>query len=66
MDYTKKLTAVKVNGAKDRPGDNRPSGADIAAVIAPHGVKVEVVNIDEATDALIGDALLHHTSNHRR
>jgi nucleotide-binding universal stress UspA family protein len=63
MQHAKKTTVVTVNGRKDEPADSRPAGADIAAVIARHGVKVEVINIDEATGASIGDALLCHASD---
>jgi nucleotide-binding universal stress UspA family protein len=63
MQHAKKTTVVTVNGTKDEPTDSSPSGADIGAVIARHGVKVEVINIDAATGASIGDALLHHASD---
>jgi nucleotide-binding universal stress UspA family protein len=63
MQHAKKTTVVTVNGRKDEPADSRPAGADLAAVIARHGVKVEVINIDEATGASIGDALLCHASD---
>jgi nucleotide-binding universal stress UspA family protein len=63
MQHAKKTTVVTVNGTKDEPADSRPPGADIAAVIARHGVKVEVINIDAATGASIGDALLSHASD---
>ena len=55
MQHAKKTTVVTVNGRKDEP-----AGADIAAVIARHGVKVEVINIDATGGASIGDTLLCH------
>jgi nucleotide-binding universal stress UspA family protein len=63
MQHAKKTTVVTVNGRQDEPADSRPAGADIAAVIARHGVKVEVINIDAAAGASIGDALLSHASD---
>ncbi|MGB8422084.1 universal stress protein [Paraburkholderia sp.] len=63
MQRAKNTTVVTVNGRKDEPGDSRAAGADIAAVIARHGVKVEVINIDEVGGASIGDALLCHASD---
>ncbi|CAB3773521.1 universal stress protein [Paraburkholderia humisilvae] len=63
MQQAKRTTVVTVNGRKDEPADGRPAGADIAAVIARHGVKLELLNIDELTGASIGDALLCHASD---
>jgi nucleotide-binding universal stress UspA family protein len=62
MQHAKKTTVVTVNGTKDQPADRRAPGADIAAVIARHGVKVEVINIDAATGMSTGDALRNHAS----
>ena len=63
MQRAKRTTIITVNGRKDEPADSRPAGTDIAAVIARHGVKVEVINIDEVGGASIGDALLCHASD---
>jgi nucleotide-binding universal stress UspA family protein len=63
MLHAKKTTVVTVNGAKDGPADGCPSGAEIAAVLARHGVRVDVVNAHAAAGALVGDALLDHASN---
>ncbi|MFM0244831.1 universal stress protein [Paraburkholderia sediminicola] len=63
MQRAKRTTIITVNGRKDEPADSRPAGTDIAAVIARHGVKAEVLNIDEVSGASIGDALLGHASD---
>jgi nucleotide-binding universal stress UspA family protein len=63
MQHAKKTTVVAVNGTKDEPADSRPPAADIATVIARHGVKVEMINIDAATGASTGNALLCHASD---
>jgi nucleotide-binding universal stress UspA family protein len=63
MQHAKTATVVTMNGSENKSDDSRPSGADIAAVIARHGVKVEVANIDAPTGASIGDALLNHASS---
>lgn len=63
MQHAKRTTIITVNGRKDEPADSRPAGTDIAAVIARHGVKAEVLNLDEVTGASIGDALLGHASD---
>jgi nucleotide-binding universal stress UspA family protein len=61
MRAAKTTTIVTINGARDEPRTRIP-GADIATLIARHGVNVEVKNIDAYTDALIGDALLSQAS----
>ncbi|MGA9913163.1 MAG: universal stress protein [Paraburkholderia sp.] len=61
MRAAKNTTIVTLNGARDEPHSRIP-GADIATLIARHGVNVEVKDIDVASDASIGDALLSQAS----
>jgi nucleotide-binding universal stress UspA family protein len=56
-------TVVTVNGAKGEAPDSRIPGADIAAVIARHGVKVETRNITVSNDTSTGNALLSHVAD---
>lgn len=58
MLQAKQTTIVTVNDTTSEPHRGSTPGADIAAVIARHGVSVEVSNIEMRTDASIGDALL--------
>ncbi|MFP3563296.1 universal stress protein [Paraburkholderia sp. SIMBA_030] len=61
MRAAQTTTIVTVNGAG---GELRPRmpGADIATLIARHGVNVEVKDIEAGADASIGDALLSQAS----
>jgi len=56
-------TIVTINGAKDEAWDSPIPGADIAAVIARHGVKVETRNISVSNDTSTGDALLSYVAD---
>jgi nucleotide-binding universal stress UspA family protein len=58
MHHAARTTIVTVNGTKNHPFRNRVSGADIAAVIARHGVNVEVAVIEAGAGTSTGDALL--------
>ncbi|NPT56147.1 universal stress protein [Paraburkholderia elongata] len=61
MRAAKTTTVVTVNGARGEPRPRIP-GADIATLIARHGVNVEVKEIEAGTGASIGDALLSQAS----
>jgi len=61
MRAAKTTTVVTINGARGEPRPRIP-GADIATLIARHGVNVEVKDIEAASDASIGDALLSQAS----
>jgi nucleotide-binding universal stress UspA family protein len=61
MRAAKATTVVTVNGARGEPRPRIP-GADIATLIARHGVNVEVKDIEASSDASIGDALLSQAS----
>jgi len=61
MRAAKTTTIVTINGARDEPRPRIP-GADVATLIARHGVNVEVKDIEVASDASIGDALLSQAS----
>jgi nucleotide-binding universal stress UspA family protein len=54
-------TVVTVNGALDEPRPRIP-GADIATLIARHGVNVEIKNIDADAGTSAGDMLLSEAS----
>lgn len=58
MKHAKLTTIVTVNGAKGRSPGSRIPGADIAAVIARHGVNVETRDLIVPHGDAIGDALL--------
>jgi nucleotide-binding universal stress UspA family protein len=63
MQHAKLTTIVTINGAQDeRPGSRMP-GADIAAVVARHGVNVEVRDVTVSPGASIGEALLSHAAD---
>jgi nucleotide-binding universal stress UspA family protein len=56
-------TIVTVNGAKGEPPGSWIPGADIAAVVARHGVQVEVKNLVVQHADPIGEALLSHAAD---
>ncbi|WP_133061133.1 hypothetical protein [Paraburkholderia hospita] len=58
MKHAKLTAIVTVNGAKGGSPGSRIPGADIAAVIARHGVKVEASDLVVPHGDAIGDALL--------
>jgi nucleotide-binding universal stress UspA family protein len=57
MRTARQTTVVTVNGARGEAAPRIP-GADIATVIARHGIRVEVKDVAAAPDALVGDMLL--------
>ncbi|SDR23126.1 universal stress protein [Paraburkholderia tuberum] len=57
MRTARLTTIVAVNGARRETGPRLP-GADIAAVIARHGIKVEVKDVEAGPAASVGDTLL--------
>ncbi|MFM0514077.1 universal stress protein [Paraburkholderia sp. RL17-373-BIF-A] len=61
MRAAKTTTVLTVNGARGEPRPRIP-GADIATLIARHGVKVEVKDIEAGAGASIGDTLLSAAS----
>jgi len=62
LQRAKKTTVVTLNGLKDEPRGNRIPGADIALVLARHGVKAEVAGLDGIDDVPLGEMLLSRAS----
>ncbi|CAB3757789.1 universal stress protein [Paraburkholderia humisilvae] len=54
----KKCTVVTVRGTAGEPPGERFAGADIALTLARHDASVDVLEVDAARDAPIGDVLL--------
>ncbi|ACD19930.1 universal stress protein [Paraburkholderia phytofirmans] len=57
MRTARLTTVLTVNGVRGEAGPRIP-GADIATVIARHGVRVEVKDVEAGPAASVGDALL--------
>lgn len=63
LKVAKQATVVTVGAARDEAAGVRIPGADIAASIARHGVKVEVSSFDSASGAPAGDLLLSRAAD---
>ncbi|CAB3737905.1 universal stress protein [Paraburkholderia phenoliruptrix] len=57
-----KTTVLTINGMREG-GQDRVRGADIAALIARHGVPVEVADIETGADAPVGETLLSQVAD---
>ncbi|MBN3848804.1 universal stress protein [Paraburkholderia sp. Ac-20342] len=57
MRTARLTTIVAVNGGRGEPGARIP-GTDIATVIARHGIRVEIRDVDASSGGPIGDTLL--------
>ena len=63
LKRAKKTTIVTLNGLKDElPGERLP-GADIALVLARHGVQADVLDLDGIDDVPAGDVLLSRSTD---
>jgi nucleotide-binding universal stress UspA family protein len=62
MRAAKSTTILTVNGMRDG-GSLRIPGADIATVIARHGVHVDVVDIETGADGSVGEVLLSQVAD---
>jgi nucleotide-binding universal stress UspA family protein len=62
LQRAKKITIVTLNGLKGEPHGSRIPGADIALVLARHGVKAEVAELDGIDDVPVGEMLLSRVS----
>jgi nucleotide-binding universal stress UspA family protein len=62
LQRAKEATIVTLNGLRGEPRGSRIPGADIALVLARHGVKAEVVELDGGDDGPLGDMLLSRAS----
>jgi nucleotide-binding universal stress UspA family protein len=58
LSRAKKCTVVTVRGTAGEPPGERFAGADIALTLARHGATVDVLEMDTAKDAPVGDVLL--------
>ncbi|SAL61790.1 universal stress protein [Caballeronia humi] len=63
LKAAKQTTVVSINGMKSEPLGSRIPGADIAAVIARHGVKVDIADIDGVDDVPVGEILMSRSSD---
>jgi nucleotide-binding universal stress UspA family protein len=63
LKHAKKTTLVTVNAGRDEPPGGRIPGADIAAVIARHGVQIEVSVIEGGAGVSVGEALLSRAAD---
>ncbi|NML31203.1 universal stress protein [Paraburkholderia antibiotica] len=62
LEHAVKVTLLTVHAAGDHPSADRIPGADIALMIARHGVTVDVRELNVANDTPVGDALLSQAS----
>jgi len=62
LQRAKKTTILTLNGLKDEPRGSRIPGADISLVLARHGIKAEVAELDGIDDVPLGDMLLSRVS----
>jgi nucleotide-binding universal stress UspA family protein len=62
MRTARLATIVTVNGARDESGPRIP-GADIAAVITRHGIRVDVKDVEAGPHASVGDTLLSQAAD---
>lgn len=62
MRTARLTTIVAVTGARGEPGARIP-GADIATVIARHGIRVEIKDVDAGSGGPIGDTLLSEAAD---
>ncbi|MFC0398328.1 universal stress protein [Paraburkholderia rhizosphaerae] len=58
LTHAKKCIVVTVRGTAGEPPGERFAGADIALTLARHDASVDVIEVDTAKDAPIGDVLL--------
>jgi len=58
-----RVNIVTVNALKNQDADARIPGADIATVIARHGVKAQIVEIEGVTGLRFGELLLSQASD---
>ncbi|SDH31153.1 universal stress protein [Paraburkholderia phenazinium] len=63
MRQAKKTTLVTVNDAHTEPDRSRIPGSDIAAVVARHGIHLELMDIVTASTESTGDALLSQAAD---
>jgi nucleotide-binding universal stress UspA family protein len=62
LQRAKQTTIVTLNGLHNEPRGSRIPGADIALVLARHGVKAEVTATDGVDNVPLGDMLLSRVS----
>ncbi|SAL30305.1 UspA domain-containing protein [Caballeronia udeis] len=63
LQRAERVTVVRLNESQGEPGVNRIPGADIALLLARHGVKAEVAAIDGVNDVPMGDMLMSRASD---
>ena len=63
LTAAERVSIVSIDAARNEAGDGRVSGADLAACIARHGVKAEVLLSEVATDASAGELLLSRAAD---
>jgi nucleotide-binding universal stress UspA family protein len=63
MLHAKRTTVVTVNGTHAEPAGSRIPGSDIAAVVARHGIHIEVMDIVTASGESAGDTLLSQAAD---
>jgi nucleotide-binding universal stress UspA family protein len=63
LQRAENVTVVRLKEHKDEPRGSRIPGADIALLLARHGVKAEVSAGDRVDDVPLGDMLLSRASD---
>jgi nucleotide-binding universal stress UspA family protein len=63
LQQAENVTVVRLDEHKDEPRDSRIPGADIALMLARHGVKAEVAALDGVGNLPPGDVLLSRASD---
>ena len=63
LQRAERVTVVRLNESQVEPGVNRIPGADIALLLARHGVKAEIAAIDGVDDIPMGDMLISRASD---
>jgi nucleotide-binding universal stress UspA family protein len=63
MQHAKRTTVVTVSGTHAEPAGSRIPGSDIAAVVARHGINIELTDIVMTSTGSTGDALLSQAAD---
>lgn len=63
LAHAKKTTVLTVNGTRGEPVGSRIPGADVALVLARHGVEVDVVEFESPSGVPVGETLLSRAAD---
>jgi nucleotide-binding universal stress UspA family protein len=63
LQRAERVTVVRLNESKGETGANRIPGADVALLLARHGVKAEVAALDGVNDVPMGEMLISRAAD---